>query len=126
MTRQDAARVAQQLERLGATNIHLYPLPHPGTGYCVYAVLASRGLIVIQDLGSARLYRAGLVVTEDAGDSAYHRGHEDFPLGRCRVRSVRQVIRGRGHLPGRAVCAASDRRPSVNRMTAARAGIPIG
>lgn len=65
--------------------------------------------------GSARSYRAGLAVTEAAGDGTYHRGNEDHASGRCRRRSVRETDPGRGCLPGRAICAASHRRSSVNR-----------
>src|SRR5205823_4006378 len=65
--------------------------------------------------GSACSYRTCLAVTEEAGDGAYHRGNEDHASGRCRRRSVRETDPGRGRISGRAVCAASHRRSSVNR-----------
>jgi 1-deoxyxylulose-5-phosphate synthase len=53
---------------------------------------------------------------EKAGDGANHRGNEDYASGSCRRRPLRHSGRGRGHIPGRAVCAASHRRPSMNQL----------
>ena len=66
---------------------------------------------------AARAYRAGLAAAEAAGDGADHRGDEDHASGRCRRRAGRDLDRGRGRLPGRAVCAASHRRSSVKSLS---------
>lgn len=59
-----------------------------------------------------------LAVTEGAGDGAHHRCDEDRAFGRSRWRSVGHTDRGRGRIPERAVCAASHRGSSVNKVTA--------
>ena len=75
--------------------------------------------------GAARSYRIGLAVAEGAGDGTHRRSDEDLASGRCRRRAVRETDSGRGHIPGRAVCAASHRRPSVNNRKDVKCAYPM-